>query len=388
MTGVAVRNRVQLVLLLAGLAAAPSLAFFTLAPNRLVSGAPIGLTTAGGGIGIGVLVLPAALLALGVFLPQRRATHIAAATAAALFMVMLLWLAGGAAARLAATSPPIARISFGGAFWVPLLAAALIFSDAVRRLAVPVAVGVLLGAAVLCLLLLPFLSGRLDALAILREYAARRGVLADAVLRHLLLVALALLPTVLAGVPLGILTRRRRRLAFWLFPLLNIVQTIPSIALFGLLLTPLSRLARLFPALAAHGIGGVGMLPAVIALFLYALLPVVRATAEGLAGVSPAALEAGQGLGMVPRQLLWRVELPLALPAILSGLRIATLQTIGLAAVAALIGAGGLGAIMFQGLFADAIDLVLLGVLPIVALALGANALFDLAEAAAGRVPR
>jgi osmoprotectant transport system permease protein len=91
---------------------------------------------------------------------------------------------------------------------------------------------------------------------------------------------------------------------------------------------------------------------------------------------------------MTPRQLLWRVELPLALPVILSGLRIATLQAIGLAAVAALIGAGGLGAIMFQGLFADALDLVLLGVLPIIVLALAVNALFDLGIVYAGRRPR
>jgi osmoprotectant transport system permease protein len=114
----------------------------------------------------------------------------------------------------------------------------------------------------------------------------------------------------------------------------------------------------------------------------------VRDTAEGLAGVSPAALEAGRGLGMTPRQLLWRVELPLALPVILSGLRIATLQAIGLAAVAALIGAGGLGAIMFQGLFADALELVLLGVVPIVLLALAADLLFELGIAYAGRLPR
>lgn len=387
MNGAIVRNRVQLLLLLAGLAAGPSFAFLALAPNRLASGAPIALGTALRGGGYAVLA-PAVLLALGPFLPQRRATHAVIAAAAAAFMLLLLRLAGSEAAQLAAAASPIARISLGGAFWALLLAAALALSDAARRLALPISAGVLLGAALSGALALLGLSGSLDALAILREYAARRGAFADAVLRHLVLVALALLPTVLLGLPLGILARRRRGLAAWLFPLLNIVQTIPSIALFGLLLAPLSGLAQLFPALAALGLGGVGLLPAVIALFLYALLPVVRATAEGLAGVSPAAREAGQGLGMTPRQLLWRVELPLALPVILSGLRVATLQAIGLAAVAALIGAGGLGAIMFQGLFADALDLVLLGVLPIVALALVADALFELGAAGAGRMRR
>ena len=383
MSGAAVRNRVQLVLLLAGTAGAAGPAFLTLAPNRLVSGAPIGLAAAlhGGYAVFG----PVALLVLGPFAPQRRAAHAAIAAAALAFMLLLLELAGREAARLAAAVSPIARVSLGGAFWVPLLAAALILGDAVRRLALPRAAGLLLGVALSGALLLPLLTGALDSLAILREFAARRGVFFDAVLRHMMLVALALLPTMLVGVPLGILARRRSCVAAWLFPLLNIVQTIPSIALFGLLLAPLSSLARHFPALAALGLGGVGVLPAVIALFFYALLPVVRGTAEGLAGVSPAALEAGRGLGMSPRQLLLRVELPLALPVVLAGLRVATLQAIGLAAVAALIGAGGLGAIMFQGLFADALDLVLLGVLPIVALALAANALFELGVVGAGR---
>ncbi len=372
-----VRNRVLLVLLLAGLLAAPSLAFLTLAPNRLVSGAPISLGAALHGEAL-ILLLPAVLLALGVFLPQRRALHALTAAAAAGFLLLLVRLAGSEAALLAQTAPPVARISLGGAFWVLLIIAALALSDALRRLAVPAPAGVLLGAVVVGALGLLLLSGALDSLAIVREYAARRTAFAAAILRHAAMVALALLPTVLLGLPLGVLARRREALAAWLFPLLNVVQTIPSIALFGVLLAPLSGLAGHFPALARFGIGGVGVLPAVIALILYALLPVTRNTSEGLAGVSPAALEAGRGLGMTPRQLLWRVELPLALPVILSGLRIAALQTIGLAAVAALIGAGGLGAIMFQGLFADALDLVLLGVLPIILMALAANVLFDL----------
>jgi osmoprotectant transport system permease protein len=184
------------------------------------------------------------------------------------------------------------------------------------------------------------------------------------------------------------LARRRPALGAGLFPLLNIVQTIPSIALFGLLIAPLSALAAMFPLLGTLGIGGVGVLPAVIALVLYSLLPITRNTAEGLAGVAPAALEAGRGLGMSQRQLLWRVEVPLALPVILSGLRTAAIQAVGLAAVAALIGAGGLGAIMFQGLFADALDLVLLGVIPIVLLALAVDWLFRIGIARAARLPR
>jgi osmoprotectant transport system permease protein len=222
-------------------------------------------------------------------------------------------------------------------------------------------------------------SGALDQLAITKEYAARRGVFADAVIRHVAIVLGALLPTVLLGVPLGILAQRRPTLRAALFPALNLVQTIPSIALFGLLIAPLSAVAGFFPRLAALGVSGVGVTPAVIALVLYSLLPIVRNTAEGLDAVSIAAVEAARGIGMTRRQIFFYVEMPLALPVFLSGLRIATVQAVGLVAVAALIGAGGLGAIMFQGLFADALDLVLLGAVPIILLALTADALLDLA---------
>jgi osmoprotectant transport system permease protein len=381
------QNRILLLLVLAGVMASPSLAFLTLAPNRLVSGAPIGLGAALHGPGLSIL-LPAGVLALGAVLPPRRAQLALIAAAAAAFLLLLVWLAGREAALLAEGAPAVARVSLGGAFWVLLVAAALALGDALRRLGLAAAARLLLAAALVGALGLMLLSGALDALAIHREYAARAGAFAAAVGRHVEMVALALAPTLLLGVPLGVLARRRAAVAAALFPLLNIVQTIPSIALFGLLLAPLSGLAGSFPGLARLGIGGVGILPAVIALVLYALLPVTRNTAEGLAGVPAAALEAGRGLGMTAGQLFWRVELPLALPVMLSGLRIATLQAIGLAAVAALIGAGGLGAIMFQGLFADALDLVLLGVLPIVLLALAVNALFELGIGRLRRVPR
>src|SRR5208283_4838567 len=107
---------------------------------------------------------------------------------------------------------------------------------------------------------------------------------------------------------------RNPRLQGPLFAILNILQTIPSIALFGLLIVPLSALAAAVPLLAALGIGGIGVAPAIIALVLYALLPVVRNTSAGLAGVDPAVIEAGRGMGFTGRQTFWRVELPLALP--------------------------------------------------------------------------
>ena len=157
---------------------------------------------------------------------------------------------------------------------------------------------------------------------------------------------------------------------------LNVIQTIPSIALFGLLMAPLSALAVAVPWLRTLGISGIGLAPAIIALTLYCLLPIVRNTYEGLVQVPHHVVDAARGMGMTERQILAKVQIPLALPVFLSGLRVTIVQALGLAAVAALIGAGGLGSIMFQGLFSNALDLVLLGAVPIVVMVVVVDAFF------------
>ena len=135
------------------------------------------------------------------------------------------------------------------------------------------------------------------------------------------------------------------------------------------------------PQLAALGVGGIGPAPAIIALVLYALLPIVRNTAAGISGVDPTIIDAARGMGLTRRQIFCRVELPLALPVLLAGLRIVIVQTIGLAVVAALIGAGGLGTFVFEGLGQYALDLVLLGALPAILLALAADFVLHMASA-------
>jgi osmoprotectant transport system permease protein len=144
-------------------------------------------------------------------------------------------------------------------------------------------------------------------------------------------------------------------------------------ALFGLLMAPLAALSRAVPLLRAIGVRGIGAAPALIALALYALLPIVRNTVIGLASVPISAFEAGRGMGMSPKQLFWRVEWPMALPHVLTGLRTASVQAVGNTAVAALIGAGGLGMLIFQGLGQAAPDLVLLGVIPLILLAVAVD---------------
>ena len=273
---------------------------------------------------------------------------------------------------------PLARTSFGGAFWVMALAALLAVLDAVQRLGMRPGMSMrtqlLAGAIALLPALAVVTSGALDEMSLMKEYANRSAVFHDAVVRHIVIVASALLPTLALGLPLGAWAQRHACGGARLLAALGVVQTVPSIALFALLIAPLTAL----------GLPGVGLLPAVVALVLYSLLPIVRSTATGLASVPESVLEAALAMGMSPRQRFWKVQWPIALPLVLSGVRVCTVQAIGLTVVAALIGAGGLGAIVFQGLLGTALDLVLLGVLPVVALALLADAVLRwLADAAA-----
>jgi len=267
------------------------------------------------------------------------------------------------------------RTSLGAGFWALAGLAWLAGLDALSHLRLGAVARVsLLGACSLPLLAaLPWGTE----LSIAREYANRSDVFGIALLRHIQLVLLATVPAVGLGVPLAWAMTRAPRLRSGLFPVLNVVQTIPSIALFGLLMTPLAWAAARAPLLAHWGISGVGLAPAVLALWLYALLPIVRSALAGLESVPVAVSTSARAMGMTPGQVLWRVQVPLALPVLLIGLRTAVVQTTGLAAVTALVGAGGLGSIMFDGLFSAANELVVLAVLPIVGLAVLADAGFQ-----------
>ncbi len=380
-----VRNRVLFVLVLAALAVTfglPSvLPFISVAPNRLVSGTGMALQALTVD-GAAWLWLPALLLMSAAFVPMTRATHAVVALAGSLMAVGLAWLAGREAAAQASVLSGIARTSLSGGFWLLALFSGLAVADALQRLNLPLVWRSLAQAALALPLLALLMSGALDELSLLKEYANRQDIFNAAGLRHLQIVVATLLPAMLIGIPLGVAAARRERIAGPAFAVLNVIQTVPSIALFALLIAPLSALATALPG---WGIRGIGLLPAVIALTLYALLPIVHGTASGLRQVPAAAIDAAIGMGMTARQLFWQVEAPLALPVLLSGLRVTAVQIIGLAVVAALIGAGGFGALVFQGLASSAIDLVLLGVVPVVLFALLADAALALLSAALHR---
>jgi osmoprotectant transport system permease protein len=182
----------------------------------------------------------------------------------------------------------------------------------------------------------------------------------DLTLEHLFLVGLSIGIAAALAIPVGILLTRRAFLQRWVLGFANVMQTVPSLALFGFLI-PLPFL------------GGIGKHTAIVALVLYALLPILRNTLTGILGVDPAVRESGVAMGMTGRQLLREVELPLAARTILAGLRIATVTTIGTATIAAAIGGGGLGVFIFRGLASIDTTLLLAGAVPAAFIAVAAD---------------
>jgi osmoprotectant transport system permease protein len=182
----------------------------------------------------------------------------------------------------------------------------------------------------------------------------------DLTLEHLFLVSISMAIAAALAIPAGILLTRRTFLQRWVLGFANIMQTVPSLALFGFLI-PLPFL------------GGIGKHTAIVALVLYALLPILRNTLTGILNVDPAVRESAIAMGMTGRQLLWEVELPLATRTILAGLRIATVTTIGTATIAAAIGGGGLGVFIFRGLASVDTTLLLAGAVPAALIALAAD---------------
>jgi osmoprotectant transport system permease protein len=323
--------------------------------------------------GLMALLAAAAVVAL---VERRPPVRLVAGLAG---LAALALAAGYGATWLTPAENRYARVSLGSGFWLLSLALALLVVDALARLRLgPVArVLALAGAAVAAGLLLG--SGSWDDLSVMREYATRADSFWREAARHVLLSVGSLAAAVAVGLPLGILAHERPGLRAPLLQVLNLIQTIPSIALFGILMAPLGYLAATVPLAAALGIRGIGAAPALLALFLYALLPVVANTVIGLGQVSPAVVDAARGMGLTGRQVLARIELPLAFPVILTGIRIVLVQSIGLVTVAALIGGGGFGTFVFQGIGQTAMDLVLLGAVPTVALAFSAAVLLDAA---------
>ncbi|TIU69692.1 MAG: ABC transporter permease, partial [Mesorhizobium sp.] len=314
--------------------------FATFRANRIVPGEARSildsLPAAVGPLLLAILVIAAIIALSKTPLVLRLAASVIALAALAI-------LIGVAGSFLTPEGNTFARISPASGFWLLIFAFTLLLADVLTRLNLSpwARLGVLVIAALAIGLLLA--SGSWNSLSILKEYANRADSFWAEGSKHVTLALGSLAAAVVVGLPLGILCHRVDKFRAGVLNVLNIIQTIPSIALFGLLIAPLGWVATHVPGAAALGIRGIGTAPAFLALFLYSLLPVVANTVVGLAGVPRAANDAARGMGMTDRQRLFGVEFPLAFPVILTGIRIVLVQNIGLATIAALIGGGGFG---------------------------------------------
>ena len=362
-----------------GIVSAFALPFVRVRPNRVADGVLQLIVQLDPLVAAGLAMIW--LIAAGCAVAPLSATARGRVAAAASLLVPLCTVIyAGVVCRRLAGPDPVARISLSTGFWITMLAGYAAFISArrpaaggpqgrsglarrstiLRRLpavGVPVVLAVLL------------LSGLLDPVSVMREFAVQKAVFFAETGTHAALAGASVLIGGVLGVAIGVLALRRavfRRVAFFI---LNIVQTIPSLALFGLLILPLAALSTRFPLLHAWGISGIGRAPALIALSFYAMLPIARNTFTGLEQIPASLRDAGAGMGMTRGQLLARVEVPLALPLILAGVRTAAVQAVGNTVVTALIGAGGLGVFIFQGLGQYASDMILLGTLPVIAMA-------------------
>lgn len=358
-------------LLLYALAASP---FMTFRANRIIQGETRTIFEA---LPVAAATLLVAIIVVAAFIAFFRFPPRLKLAAALVGLAALAIFVGQAASALTPDGNSFARVSPASGFWLMFAGLALLAADCIARLQPKPTLRILLLLVATGTLAAVLTSGLWDDLSIIKEYTGRADIFWTEALRHVELAIGSLVAATLAGIPLGILCYKVERLRSGLLNALNIVQTIPSIALFGLLIAPLGWMAANVPGAAKIGIAGIGMAPAFVALFLYSLLPVVSNTVVGLSGVSQAVREAARGLGMTPLQRLLRVEFPLAMPVILTGIRIVLVQNIGLATIAALIGGGGFGVFVFQGIGQTAMDLVLLGTVPTVLLGFAAAITLD-----------
>ena len=363
-------------LLVAGLAlvALVFLPFATFRANRIVPGDAVALWNA---VPHSLAIVATLVIAVVAALSLVRSHPLPRLAIGAGILAFLFVLIGLSGTHLTPEGDRLARVSPASGFWLLVFAFGLLVTDALSRLAAGPLIRLLLLAGFYLLLGGGLTIGLWDDLSLMKEYANRAASFWNEGRSHLLLAVGSVAAAILTGVPIGIFCHRAPSLRGAVLNVLNTIQTIPSMAMFALLIAPLGWVAANVPGASALGIRGIGAAPAFLALYLYSLLPVVANTVAGLAGVAPDVREAARGTGMTSLQRLMKIEFPLALPTILTGVRIVLVQNIGLVTIAALIGGGGFGVFVFQGLGQMAADLVLLGALPTVLLAFSAAVILD-----------
>ncbi len=364
-------HKVGLTASLLGFLSLLALPFASVAGSRIQSGVPKRLFQATGAplsaLVIGTFVLMALL---SMTRSRSRGFAFARGASAGLAIVAILWVSGLVATDLGAKTGQFARVSIGTGAWGAILAAAMLVVASRGELRDSPLLAALVGALPLVAVVALALSGALVDTGLAKEYHNNRDRFWKESGAQLTLALSALGIATVIGSALALLAFRVPRTRKPVFGVVNLFQTVPGLALLGMLVAPLAVISRRYPYLRSIGVRGIGWFPVIIVLIMYALLPIVRNVYTGLRNVPGSVVDAGRGMGMTESQLMARVRLPLALPVFFSGLRTADVQAIGNATIGAFAAAGTLGVFIFQGLAQQAFDLVLLGSLTLVALSL------------------
>lgn len=266
----------------------------------------------------------------------------------------------------------VARMSLSSGFWLLFAGILILQSGAPRG-------GILMSLTVLFSLAVPG-SGLTPYLALYKEFINIETTFYAELRRHLTLALSSVAVAMLPGILLGYACHRHLRLREWILGAVNLFQVAPTLSLLGLIMIPLTLLSKNVPIVAELGIRGVGFAPAFIVLTLYCLLPITANAFSGFDQVEAAVVDSAVAIGMTKRQIFRQVLLPLALPLIFSGIRTAVTQNVGNTILAGLIGGGGMGALIFLGLSQSATDLVILGTIPVVLMALILDVVFKYFE--------
>ncbi len=331
-------------------------------PNRIVTGEKLFAFEYLGAFGALIIVGWAILLALSLYGTKRR-IELASIVGIVTAMGLLFLLPIGAGNILEIGANP--RISFSSSFYMQVLLLYIIISTYMPRAAWSRKLKAALGIGAFLALGVSMSMGYFESLSIIKEYGVRQRQFYNNLYIHGVLTFGSVLAGCIIAIPLGYLAYLRKRLEGRIMVPLSIIETIPSLSLFGILLVPLSGLGQL-PFFRSIGVSGIGWAPAFVALTLYTLLPIGRNTLTGFHSIDKNVVQAAKGMGMSRRQILKKIEIPLAFPVIFTGVRIAFIQTIGGAVLAGLVGGGGMGSFVFLGLAEASPDLILLGVIPIV----------------------
>lgn len=361
--------------------------FVSFRPNRIVEGVAASAVSAFDAMGWVITGLWL-IAAFALFVPSgstaRSLVGVGRGLLATCTLLLVLAETGRVASAFAVEQGPAARTSFGWPFYVFLFALFLVLY-AISAETPSRAARAVVGLAPFIGLVVLAASGALGELGIVREWALARSTFARELVRHLFYALGATIGAVVLGVPLGIVCARWKRAGTVIMGALSIGQVLPVLAFVGLMIPILGAISDRLAGLKAIGISGIGWAPVMVVLLVYALFPVTRNTLVAIQQLDPGVLDAARGMGMGRWRSLREVELPLAFPVVLAGIRVALVQSTAGAIIAAFVGGGGLGTIMFLGLEQTSLDLVLVGVIPIVALALFFDTLLRAVERLSAR---